>query len=58
MKKVNNIFSRCGTISKYKALAVAKPLVKLLVNIAAADVFCGKASQHEKLQIMYANLRV
>ncbi|MBY8961972.1 hypothetical protein [Flavobacterium coralii] len=58
MKKVNSIFSHCGTISKYRALADVKPLVKLIVNIVAADVFCVKANQHEKLQIVYANLRV
>ncbi|MGV3459233.1 MAG: hypothetical protein ACO1N9_02135 [Flavobacterium sp.] len=47
-----------GTISKYKALAHRRMMVWCANVFAAAEVFTGMAPQHEKLQIVYANIRV
>jgi hypothetical protein len=47
-----------GNISKYKALAQRR-LIALCANVfAVADLFSGNASHNEKLQIVYANIRV
>lgn len=58
MKKINNtLFCHC-TISKYKTLTEAKELIILLyITVATGALLCF-GSQHEELQIMYANLRV
>ncbi|MCR5862303.1 hypothetical protein LRS05_09160 [Flavobacterium sp. J372] len=47
-----------GNISKYKALAQRR-LIALCANVfVGSDIFSGNAAPHEKLQIVYANIRV
>jgi len=58
MKKNQNKFSLVGNIRKYKASAKVKQLVYALKIVTGMDAFYSGSSHHEKLQIIYANIRV
>jgi hypothetical protein len=58
MKITQNIFSHIGSTSNYKALKlIAMPLC-FVKNMANAEVYAIAGAYHEKLPIVYANIRV
>jgi hypothetical protein len=58
MKINKNMFSLIGSISKYTALATISKVTFSLRNMPGGEVFHSIASCQEKLQIVYANIRV
>jgi hypothetical protein len=58
MKTNHSMFSLFGTISKFRAFASANWPVFYLRNIADMLVFYDENTCQEKLQIIYANIRV
>ncbi|WP_181369440.1 hypothetical protein [Flavobacterium album] len=58
MKINKNMFSLIGSISKYMALANIGKVTFSLRNITAGEAFHSISNCQEKLQIIYANIRV
>lgn len=58
MKKNKNRFSFYRTIRKYKAWAIISRGISAMRNIPGTEAFYYGSCHHEKLQIIYANIRV
>jgi hypothetical protein len=57
--KLNKIkFTHSGTISKYRALTDVAKAVSCLHIVPVMEAFFSSVSSREKLQIIYANIRV
>ena len=52
------MFSFFGSTSKFNALAAVGKVVKALRVLPQSEVFHSAAGGQEKLQIIYANIRV
>lgn len=58
MKLNKNKYVHSGTISKYRALADIAKAMSCLHVVAVWEAFFSSVSSREKLQIIYANIRV
>jgi hypothetical protein len=58
MKFNKNMFSLSGSISKYAALTYRAGSAYHLCITRVMESFFGSVSSREKLQIIYANIRV
>jgi len=58
MKFNKNKFSADGIIRKYRTLAAMLPPVHVLLIASVTEAFFSSVSSREKLQIIYANIRV
>lgn len=57
--KLNKIkFTHSGTVSKYRALAHTASIISCLHVVTVMEAFFSSVSSREKLQIIYANIRV
>ncbi|WP_159799379.1 hypothetical protein [Flavobacterium sp. MK4S-17] len=58
MKKNKRNFFPSNIISKYKAFTHVRQVIRQLKSSVPDDIFNAAAVQHEKLPIIYANIRV
>lgn len=58
MKLNKNKLAHSGTISKYRALADIAKAMSCLHVVPVLEAFFSSVSSREKLQIIYANIRV
>ena len=58
MKNDPNMLFLNGNIRKYKVFASVKQFMLFLKNISGTEILYRGNNHHEKLPIMYANLRV